>query len=77
MDQYKFRVQFLEDANEFLAELDEKQEKKYFTTFDKPETRTIMNFFFNLKTKFGNLEQNLIITKYSIHYKFKILCPTF
>lgn len=37
MDEYKFRVEFLEDAKQFLDELDEKHETKSITTFGKLE----------------------------------------
>lgn len=58
MDNYKFRVEFLEEAKEFLDKLDKKQELRQFTIFEKQEVQTIKSFSKNFKRKFGTLGQN-------------------
>lgn len=59
MDEYKFRVEFLEDAKQFLDNLDEKAREKSITIFGKPESRTTRDFLKNFWARFGNFEQSI------------------
>ena len=43
----KFQVQFLEDAAEFLDNLDEKPREKFTTTFRRPDFLTTKNYLKN------------------------------
>lgn len=60
MDEYKFSVQFLEDANEFLAELDEKARDKIIyniwkarSTNDKELFKKLQDDIWEFRTKFN------------------------
>jgi Alpha/beta hydrolase of unknown function (DUF1057). len=56
MNDYKFRVIFLDEAKEFLDGLNEKQEIRLFTTFGSQEVLITMSCSKNFRTRFGNLE---------------------
>ncbi len=58
MDEYRFRVDFLEEAKEFLNDQSEKQERKSSITFGKLVVSTTTNCLKSFKTKFGNLGQS-------------------
>ena len=60
MDEYKFRVQFLEEAKEFLDELDEKARDKIFyniwkarSTNDKELFKKLQGEIWEFRTKFN------------------------
>ena len=54
-----FETRFMEEANEFIAELDPKTIKKYFTTLTWLNKRMTPNYSKNFKMTFGNFGQNL------------------
>lgn len=58
MDDYKFRVDFLDDVKQFLTILTKRVERKSFTIFGKHEAQTTKNCLKSYKTKFGSLELN-------------------
>lgn len=60
MNEYKFRVEFLEEANEFLAKLDEKARDKIFyniwksrSTNDKELLKKLQDEIWEFRTKFN------------------------
>ena len=62
-----FETQFMEEANEFLAELDPKTIKKIFYNIDLAEQtndpklfKKLQNEFWEFRTKFGGLQIRLL-----------------
>ncbi len=55
-----FETMFMEEANEFIAKLDPKTIKKYFTTLTLPNKQMTRNYSRNYKMTFGNFGQNLV-----------------
>lgn len=57
MSEYKFRVQFLEEAKSFLDELDEKSRDKVIYNIWKARGSNDKELFKKLQDEFGNLER--------------------
>ncbi len=58
MDNYKFRVDFLDDAKEFLDELDEKARQKIIYNIWKSRSTSDKELFKKLQDEIWELEQN-------------------
>jgi hypothetical protein len=53
-----FETRFLEDADEFIAGLDPKKIKKFYTILTLLSKLMILSFLRSFKTTFGSSEQN-------------------
>lgn len=60
MDNYRFSVKFLEEANRFLESLDEKERIKIIYNIRKAQSCNDKELFKSFKTRFGNLEPCII-----------------
>lgn len=60
MEQFKFRVQFLEEAKIYLDGLEEKTRDKILSISGNQDPSMIRSYLKNFIMKFGNLEQNII-----------------
>ena len=58
MDEYKFRVEFLEDAKQFLDGLDDKVRNKIYYNIWKARITNDKELFKKLQGKIGNLKQS-------------------
>jgi hypothetical protein len=54
---------FMEEANEFIAELAPKLLKKYFIILTLRSKRMTQSYSKNYKMKFGSFAQNLLVCK--------------